>query len=506
MSLRSSLLIVCFFLFLIGQRVLAAPGGCSCADFKLATTFEATVSNATPVSAYAVADFNGDGKLDIAETDFFGDSVVVLLNDGSGGMVVSKPYHLEVQPSAVVAADFNGDGRPDLAVTFTQNNNVSVLLNTGGGVFGSANYFGVGTGPQSISVGDFNGDAKPDLAIASGGQNGNGGVSVLLGDGSGSFSLASGSPIILGIQASELAIADFNSDGKRDLAVESFSNGAVLLIGDGTGRFAAPVKISDRSGGSIATADLNGDGKSDVALGTLFGLVIHLGDGTGGFGAPLITPHESGATIAAVFIADIDGDGKLDVAASASPPGGVTFFKGDGTGAVTTTPNYLTGKTLFEIAPGDFDGDGDLDIVGGESILFNIGAGVFDASRSVYTLIPALGVSGTTAFPSDLVLGDFNGDGRTDMAVAHSGAGRIAVFLRDASNNLTLSSAITYVNGNTLGALASADFNKDGRADLAVTMSVSTPFSFVSQLVLAMVTAPLLATSVKSDPSPPTSH
>src|SRR5437660_1974780 len=377
----SALSTILFIFFLVNQNASAAPGGCSSADFKLARTFEATVGNGFPFASYAVADFDGNGKPDLAETDFFGGTIVVLLNDGTGRLVVSMAYAVGTQPRAVAAADFNGDGRPDLVVANSQSNNVSILLNTGSGIFGSATNFAVGTEPGAVAVGDFNGDGKADVAVGNSGINANGSVSVLLGDGLGSFSAAPGSPITISGQTGEVAVADFNGDGKRDLAVATYTNGFFVLLGDGSGRFGSPAKVFDVSGPAVATADLNGDGKFDLALGVVNGVAVLLGNGNGGFSTPVITPHESGSNISSVAIADIDGDGKLDVAAAADSPGGVTFFKGDGTGAFSPTRNYLPAKNLSRIALGDFDSDGDLDIVAGESILINIGAGVFEAAR-----------------------------------------------------------------------------------------------------------------------------
>jgi FG-GAP-like repeat len=269
----------------------AVSDGCSTADFKLGRTFEASTNNAFPGSAYAVGDLNGDGKPDIAETDSGAGTVIVMFNDGTGRPVISKAYAVGAGVGAVAAADLNGDGRPDLIVTNASSNNVSILLNLGGGLFGGATNFAAGLGPADISVADLNGDGKTDLVIAGSGSNANGRLSVLLGDGSGSFAYAPNSPIIIAGQANDAVVADFNSDGKLDVVLATLTSGYLELLGDGTGQLATPVQISNISGFGVATAEFDGDGKADLAISTFNGVGILKGNGSGGFSAPVITAH-----------------------------------------------------------------------------------------------------------------------------------------------------------------------------------------------------------------------
>jgi hypothetical protein len=461
----------------------AAIDGCSTADFKLARTFEASSNSGFPAASYAVADFNGDGKPDIAETDSGAGTVIVLLNDGTGRPVVSKAYGAGVAPRTVAAADLNGDGRPDLIVTNSQSANVSILLNVGSGLFSSATNFAVANDPIGIAFGDFNGDGKIDIAIGAN-SSGDGKLSILLGNGSGSFTTAPNSPILIGGQANGVAVADFNSDGKQDVVIATFSIGYFLLLGDGTGRFGAPAKISDISGASVNTADLNGDGKPDLAMGTTTGLGILLGNGLGGFSAPVFRPLPGASWIRSTAIGDVDNDGKLDVAAVGDSPGGIGYFKGDGSGGFSAMPNYLSGRSTNQLALGDFDSDGDLDIVSGESILTNIGGGVFEAARALYPQTPGSGG------PSYLAFGDFNADGLTDMAVGVTpfvgpSSGRLEILLRDGSGNYARSPGIGFAGGTGLSGVAAADFNKDGKTDIALPLSVSTPFSFVVSIHLS---------------------
>ena len=351
-------------------------------------------------------------------------------------------YIIGIRPSAVVAFDFNGDSRPDLAITNEQDGTVSVLLNTGAGLFGPTSNFGTGVNPRALAVGDFNGDGKADLAVGNLGNNDNGSLSILLGDGAGSFIVSPGAPSIAG-GVNSVAVADFNSDGKRDLIAGTFS-GFYLLLGTGLGGFAAPVKFF-LGGSGVTSADVNGDGKSDLVIGAN-GLVIMLGVGNGTFSPPAVFAHEGGGSIASVVVGDVDGDGKLDVATTASSPGGVSFFKGDGAGAFAATRNYISTNEMFAIALGDFDSDGDIDIVTGNSVVKNIGGGIFDAPRAVYTVFNLSG-GFSSPTPFDLALGDYNGDGRSDLAVLHAGTtpvGAHRILLRDASGNFIPSTSIVY--------------------------------------------------------------
>jgi len=163
----------------------------------------------------------------------------------------------------VAIGDLNGDGKPDLAVANESGGSVSVLLGNGDGTFGAKSDYGAGSLPSSVAIGDLNGDGKPDLAVA---NESDGTVSVLLGNGNGTFGAKS--DYATGRNPYSVAIGDLNGDGKPDLAVANFlPNTVSVLLGNGDGTFGAKSGYGTGNGPfSVAIGDLNGDGKPDLAV------------------------------------------------------------------------------------------------------------------------------------------------------------------------------------------------------------------------------------------------
>src|SRR5262249_36715460 len=161
----------------------------------------------------AVGDFNGDGKLDMAVPNSTDRDVSILLGNGDGTFTPVGTYTIDTgiggnSPRFVVAADFNEDGKQDLAVTDSANGLVAILLGNGDGSFQAPVTYGVGTGPNGMSVGDFNRDGHLDLAVA---NSGSGDVTILLGNGNGAF--PGGTSFAAGTNPFSVAVGDFNGDG-----------------------------------------------------------------------------------------------------------------------------------------------------------------------------------------------------------------------------------------------------------------------------------------------------
>jgi hypothetical protein len=184
---------------------------------------------AKSVSA-AVADFNGDGKQDIAVANSYSNDVSVLLGEGNGTFLPAVNYGVGVHPRAVIAADFNRDGKTDLAVVNFGEISVSILLGNGDGTFQAESRYLAGYNAVALATADLNGDGITDLIIATGYD-----IEVLLGRGDGVFGAATS--YAAGANVSAIAVADFNGDGMPDVAIANQSRGVVSILrgnGDGT--------------------------------------------------------------------------------------------------------------------------------------------------------------------------------------------------------------------------------------------------------------------------------
>jgi len=364
----------------------ALLGSASLSGTGTALTF-ANVSTATTGNNpefVVVGDFNGDGKPDLAVVNTFAlgnytHSVTILLNNGDGTFTQASgsPVMVGNVPTSAVVGDFNGDGKLDLAVLNSADNTVTVLMGNGDGTFTVANTSPIAVyNPQYLVVSDFNGDGKLDLAVTNGTD---GTLTILLGNGDGTFAEANGSPVSVGGYGypTFLATGDFNGDGKPDLALIGSSNTVTILLGNGDGTFAvasgSPIALANDIQ-SIMVGDFNGDGKLDLAAFEYNSVTILLGNGDGTF---IAAPNPTAASSwgGQGVVGDFNGDGKLDLAFKSGDSCYtncfVTVLLGNGDG--TFNPLLDIGNTpasdFLYMAGGDFNGDGipDLAISDGDS-------------------------------------------------------------------------------------------------------------------------------------------
>ena len=359
----------------IAPAVYQTVNASSATWFSTAATYR---TGAGPVSI-AAADFNHDGHTDLVTANSTANTVTVLLGSGNGAFGPSADYAVGRSPLSVVVADFNNDGFPDLATANYPGNNVSVLLGKGDGTFLPATTLPVNNTSQGIMAGDFNVDGKVDLVVVGPftGVYGDpyGGVTVLLGNGDGTFTTVSGSAIPVTGTAFG-TVADFNQDGKVDIAA---ATGEVLLgNGDGTFQYTNR-ELFTASGNVLLVGDLNADGKSDVISPNYYGVNVLLGNGDGTLQAqqnyPLTRAPSSGT------LADIDGDGKLDVVTLDQTSNGLNVFFGNGDGTLKAALFSAVGTGPTSVVAGDFNGDGRTDLAianypnGGVTILLGTVSG-----------------------------------------------------------------------------------------------------------------------------------
>lgn len=319
------------------------------------------------------ADFNHDGNIDLAAADGANNQVVVMLGNGNGTFQSPVTYQTGNNPSYVIAADFNGDGNIDLAVANYNDNTISILLGNGDGTFRPQTAFATGTSPWSLAAGDFNGDGRLDLASVN--NNGNS-VSILLGNGDGTFQPRG--DVAADNDPRSIAIGDFNGDGILDMAVANFGgfagNTVSLFLGNGNGTFQPKVDYA-ASGAplSIVAADFNGDGKLDLAVDNSCGssstcgrpgsVSILLGNGDGTFQNHV--DYSAGWFPYTIVAGDFNGDGKIDLAVANLDSQMVTVLSGAGDGTFPTSTQLPANGSPVGLLAADFNGDGKLDFAVG---------------------------------------------------------------------------------------------------------------------------------------------
>jgi uncharacterized protein (UPF0548 family) len=492
-------------------------------------TFQTAVSYSSGgigANSVAIGDVNGDGKPDVvvvnncsSNNNCNNGTVSVLLGNGDGTFQSAVAYNSGGETAAWVAiADVNGDAKLDVIVANNcatnncTNGSVSVLLGNGDGTLQAAVVYNSGGQNASfVAVGDLNGDGKPDLAVAnqcvSNSNCNNGVVSVLLGNGDGTFNSAI-NYTATGANSNSIAIADLNGDGHPDLTVSNQCNnpnqcsiGSIsIFLGNGDGTFQAAVDYA--SGGEyasgVALADINGDGKLDLLVanqvdssgnwmdGSVASVLLGNGDGTFQPAASYASGDVEGSSI---VVADTNRDGKPDLIMANScadeyvcNTGAVSIFLGNGDGTVRSGINYnVNGWVSFSVTMADVNGDGKLDLLvanqcasssscsnGTASVLLGNGDGTFK---------PPVSYNSGDQNAMAIAAVDVNGDGKLDLLLVNEctsncSSGSVSVLLGNGDG--TFQPEVTYGSGGIYSySLAVGDVNGDGYPDLMIASQCS---------------------------------
>jgi Bacterial Ig-like domain (group 3)/MBG domain (YGX type)/FG-GAP-like repeat len=348
------------------------------------------------------ADLNNDGIEDLVTVNNANSvtpsGVTVLLGDNTGTFIAKPQIGTGVGPTGVAIADFNGDGNLDMAVANSNNasNTVTILLGHGDGTFTSAGNIstGFGAGAYWVTAGDFNNDGNLDLAIS---LNTSNTVVIYLGTGAGTAASFTQGVTLSGLTNQNLhgppVVGHFTSSGNLDLAVAN-NSGVVIYKGNGDGTFTKGNTYAPTSSTGLAVGYFTGSGNQDLAVGTSTGLVVLLGDGAGNFSPATGSPFMSGTSNIDPRVGDFNGDGIADLATTSG--NAINVLLGNGSGSFTLAPGFpyatgITGET--NIVAGDLNGDGvvDLATVGSSSnnVAILLNTIVQTASAAVTPVNPA---------------------------------------------------------------------------------------------------------------------
>jgi hypothetical protein len=428
----------------------------------------------------SLGDFANNGNLDIVTADTGSNTVSVLLGNGNGTFQPAKPYSIQdtsgkgQDPEMVAVGDIRGDGNLDIVTANSGDSTVSVLLGSGHGTFQPAVTYsiqdasGKGSDPQAVAVGDLNGNL--DIVTANSGDDT---VSVLLGNGSGAFQQpavtysthdSSGN----GQTPNSLVLGDFSKKGKLDIATANQGDGTVsVLLGNGNGTFQPAVTYQmPGDTGSVALGQLTPDGALDIVTAdegdSTVSVLLGRGDGT--FLPDGVYPVGNGPL--SVATAPFTHDGNRDIVTANFADNTVSVLLGRGDGTFQHAPFENVGSGAVALAVGDFNQDGNLDIVTANqnddtvSVLLGRGDGTF-APSATYSVHDAAG-NGLT--PDAVAVGDFNADGNLDIVTANYDDNTVSVLLGRGDGSFL--PAVTYAVGQNPDAVAVGDMNGDGKLDI----------------------------------------
>jgi hypothetical protein len=407
-----------------------------------------------------------------------------------------------------IAADFNGDGRPDLAGAGA--NAVSVMLGNGDGTFRPKTDFPLGMQTQAVAAGDFNSDGKMDLVVTLNTPQLS--LALLTGTGTGSFNAPTFFPNTSGFDSPAIVATDLNGDGRLDLVVMHniacftapcrAARSITILLGNGNGTFQTPSEIDVGTGpNSMAVLDLNHDGIKDVAIGggnTEFSVLLGVGNGTF-TRQPVVTLILGGDPFSAcndIGVGDLNRDSIVDLVVPLGNGEGNAILIGNGNGTFQVSSRIQIDETFapLHVAVADYNRDGLLDIArtmgdgtnGLLQILRGNGDGTFQAPNR-YLVPPPVSSRGGIM----ILAGDWNGDAKPDIAFVEGGAGAPTIdVLTNTTGGVPPSLGVTSLSLNpttVTGGNSSA-----GTVTLTAVAQASTTVAIASNNAAAIVPASVI--------------
>jgi hypothetical protein len=331
---------------------------------------------------------------------------------------------------------------------------------------------GFNSKPASSVVGDFNGDGLLDLVVANYGTSN---IGVLFGNTNGTFGAQTTYSTGYGSYPNSVAADDFNSDGLLDLAVAILGTGNVgVLLGKGNGTFEAQMTLSIESLSvpkSIVVDDFNSDGEQDLAVANELScnVGVLLGNSDGTFGEETTFSPGTIGYPNTVVVGDFNKDGQPDLAVSNGLYDNVNILFNNGNGYFGESMTFTTGtfSDPSSVAVGDFNNDGRLDLAVVNSGQDNVG--IMLGNDNVVLEAQMTFPTGVYSRPNSIVVGDFNNDGPLDLAVSNSYSHNIVILLGIGNGSFLAQTTLSAGAGSTPSSVASGDFNNDGKLDLVIT-------------------------------------
>jgi hypothetical protein len=423
----------------------------------------------------ALSDLNYDNVPDIIVTNFGTDNVGVLFGYGNGSFFLGISLSLTSgsDPKGVVIGDFNNDAQWEIVIAESGLGNVNILARYIAAELTYPVVYSTGSGahPQSVTVGDFNNDNRSDIAVADSGTDN---VGVLLGYGNGSFAPQTAYFVGLNYHPQYITTGDFNQDNQLDIVTANSNNDSIsVLLGDGNGSFGDIVVYSTKVGSQpywIATGDFNDDQRLDfvVACPGIDSIGILQSYQYGTFNDQETYSNQYSLRPSSTISRDFNNDTYPDIAAAFAANDSVGILFGYGNGSFAELIMYSVGYNSYpyEIVGVDVNNDNILDIVvanAGSStlgVLLGYGNGLF-APVMIFS-------TGNNSSPYGAAPGDFNNDTYMDIVVANYQSNSIGVLLGYGNGKFATVVLYSMAAESRPQSIAVSDFNQDGRADIVV--------------------------------------